>query len=88
VCEILSARTRSVLVPRVSLGGEQLIRAAIMERLGVARMLEPGQLTPVRLLDAIGDALAQPEPPWHRISLDGVAGAVQVMDDALASGSP
>jgi predicted glycosyltransferase len=57
VCEILSFRKRAIVIPRVKPVAEQWIRAERMARLGLLQVIHPDQLTPVRLIRALQDAL-------------------------------
>jgi predicted glycosyltransferase len=68
-----SLRTRSfgrpaVLIPRATIDGqvanpEQQLRAEALAQRGLARRIRPDELTPERLLGAIEELLAQPDPP-------------------------
>ena len=60
VCEILSLAKRAILVPRDKVREEQRIRAAHLQRLGLAEMLPLSELDPERLAEMINDALARP----------------------------
>src|SRR5205814_2293714 len=53
VCEILSLRKRAVIVPRIRPVQEQKIRAERMTRLGVFKMIDPAELTPATLIEAV-----------------------------------
>jgi predicted glycosyltransferase len=53
ICEILSLRKRAVIVPRVEPVQEQKIRAERMAGLGLFRMIDPRDLTPRNLMDAV-----------------------------------
>ena len=53
ICEILSLRKRSVIVPRVEPVQEQKIRAERMARLGLFTMIHPRDLTPYSLIRAV-----------------------------------
>ncbi len=53
ICEILSLRKRAVVVPRVVPVQEQKIRAERMARLGLFQMMDPANLTPKTLMDAV-----------------------------------
>jgi predicted glycosyltransferase len=53
VCEILSARKRAVVVPRVRPVAEQGMRAERMARLGLFETIHPDELGPDRLFDAV-----------------------------------
>jgi predicted glycosyltransferase len=57
VCEILSARRRAIVVPRVKPVQEQLIRAERMARQGLLRMIHPDELTPLTLMRAVTEEL-------------------------------
>lgn len=53
ICEILSLRKRSVIVPRIEPVQEQKIRAERMARLGLFTMIHPRDLTPHSLIKAV-----------------------------------
>ena len=53
ICEILTLRKRAVVVPRVSPGEEQLIRAERMSQLSLFKMILPWDLSPQALMDAV-----------------------------------
>ena len=69
ICEILSAGTPAVVIPRVRPVREQLIRAGLLAQRGLVDMIHPDQLTPAGLGAAVGVGLASGR---HR---DGGAGA-------------
>lgn len=58
VTEIVFAGTPSVCVPRTEPRTEQLLRATAFERLGLLRCLDPLDISPERLAEAIREALA------------------------------
>lgn len=60
VCEILSFGMPALLVPRARPVEEQLIRARLLERLGLVDLLEPSDLHPTRLLEKVLQLLAAP----------------------------
>jgi predicted glycosyltransferase len=62
VSELLACRRQAVVVPRVEPRQEQLIRARLLARRGLLRMVEPDRLTPARLAQAIVDALGDGNP--------------------------
>jgi predicted glycosyltransferase len=62
VCEILSLRQRAVLVPRVRVRTEQLLRAENLAARHQVRIIHPSELTPNRLRGEIDVALASPRP--------------------------
>lgn len=84
VADILRTRSASVLYPYT--GGretEQLRRAQIMQRLGLARMVSPGELTPKTLADAIEEAAHQPRAPLS-LKLDGADQTAKLLRDELS----
>ncbi len=58
VCELLGLGKRAVVVPRSVPVAEQLIRATRMQRLGLLACLDPDNLTPGKLIDAVHGQLA------------------------------
>jgi predicted glycosyltransferase len=84
VCDLLHAGCRSLLVPFAA-GGEteQEVRAARLERLGLASVIGENGLTPARLAGAIEAALAMPQPPRHALDLDGARKSAQVLRELL-----
>ena len=70
--EVLRLGKRAVVIPRVHLDVEQLLRAALFERLGVLRVLHPVQLSPEALAEALLAALSAPPPSRHRLEAMGV----------------
>lgn len=72
VCEVLSFEKRALIVPRVSPRIEQWIRAERLQKLGLADMLHPGEVSP----QALGAWVARDVPPPRarsRINLNGLA---------------
>ena len=65
--EILSLQKRAIVVPSVYPTKEQLIRASLMERFGLIRMLHPDQLSPVVLAKSILVALHDQPPTRQRL---------------------
>ncbi|MGH9752326.1 MAG: glycosyltransferase family protein [Blastocatellia bacterium] len=57
ICEILSLRKKSVIVPRCRPVREQLIRAERMSRLNLFKMIHPDQLTARRLMNTLLEQL-------------------------------
>jgi predicted glycosyltransferase len=64
VTEILRLGKRAVVVPYEDAHDEQLIRASLLESLGLVQMIRPNQLSPRGLADAIRAAL-QSALPTH-----------------------
>ncbi len=69
--EILALEKRALVIPRVHLHLEQLIRASLFERLGLIRMLHPEQLSPELMAEALLAALHTPPPSRQRLRAVG-----------------
>lgn len=83
----------TVCVPRVAPRSEQLIRARAFERLGLLRLLQPGELDPASLGDAVGAMRAIPravvrERVEGTLSFDGARIAAQELLDLAQAESP
>ena len=63
VMEAMAFRKPAVVVPRVFPRKEQWLRATSFERLGLLRCLDPDDLHPESLADAVRDSLSEPLPP-------------------------
>jgi len=63
VCEVLSARKRALVVPRVSPVQEQWLRAERMARLQLVKTLHPARLTPEALSRELLDLLNADDAP-------------------------
>jgi predicted glycosyltransferase len=87
VCEILSARVRAVVIPRIFPRQEQYIRAQRLAACGLIRMLLPIALTPQKLADAVRTALLSCPAPPDSISLDGGRRAAAIISSRLSSHS-
>jgi predicted glycosyltransferase len=99
--EILSVGARSVIVPRTWSSGEhgdrsrakvdaeQLFRAEGLARLGAVSMIDPRELSPAALADAMHRALDTPPPSLNGdLRLDGAARvADHLLDLASAEGA-
>jgi predicted glycosyltransferase len=81
VVDLLAARTRAVLVPFAAANEtEQTLRAAALERLGLARVVDETALTPAALAAAVDRAAADPRPaPGFR--LDGAETAARLIEE-------
>ena len=84
VCEILAAKRPAVIVPRVGLSREQLVRAELFQQRDLIRMIHPAELTPDRLLSEIEQLLDRGERPGGAIPLDGLSGIVAELESVLA----
>jgi predicted glycosyltransferase len=62
VSELLACQRQAVVVPRVEPRKEQLIRARLLSRRGLLRMVDPDRLTPARLAHAVLEALGEGNP--------------------------
>jgi ATP-binding cassette, subfamily B, bacterial len=80
VCDIMSYRRRSVLVPRTRPSREQSLRAQRLRAWGVADVIDADELSPESLADAIETALAEPAPS-AALPLGGIDSALNVFDD-------
>ena len=76
VCEILSAGRPAIIVPRVTPRKEQLIRAEILNRRGIVRMIHPDDLTPASLLDATRGLLDGTHTVANPMPMDGLTNFV------------
>jgi predicted glycosyltransferase len=85
ICEILSARVRALVVPRIFPRQEQYIRAQRLAARGMITMLLPIALTPQTLADAVHAALQSCPAPSDSISLDGGRRAAEVISSHLSS---
>ncbi len=80
--EILSLQKRAIVVPCVYPTKEQLIRASLMERLGLIRMLHPDQLSPEALAESILVSLHDQPPTRRRLEdLEFDFGGLQRIQD-------
>jgi predicted glycosyltransferase len=82
VCELLSLGKAALVVPRVRPRREQLIRARLLSRLGLLRMIDPGELSPERVLGEMNALLANPHPP-PRLPMRGLPSAADAVDELL-----
>jgi predicted glycosyltransferase len=89
-CEILSLKKRSLIVPRVTPRAEQLLRAQVASRLGLAQTLDPARLTPETLAEAMIHLPEQPLPATHRVPglLDGLRFINQAVAKWRVEGPP
>jgi len=94
VCDIMSYRRPSVLVPREQPSKEQCLRAERLQEWGVADVVHADDLRPAGLADAIENALGRRALPRAPVPLTGLQRAVDVFDglcvetDALEHLSP
>ncbi|MEO1792559.1 MAG: glycosyltransferase [Cyanobacteria bacterium J06629_19] len=70
--EIVTARKRSVVVPRMQPSQEQLIRATCFSQKGLITMLSPTQMTPSSLMQAVLTQLDEPSPPPEGLDFGGL----------------
>jgi predicted glycosyltransferase len=81
VCDIMSYRRRSVLVPRARPSQEQSLRAQRLRSWGVADVIQADDLRPDSLAEAIENALAEPTTAPGPVPLGGIESALDVFDD-------
>ncbi len=74
VCELLGLGKRAVVVPRSVPVAEQQIRATRMQRLGLLTCLNPADLAPERLIEAVNGQLAATgdSPSAPRLDMGGL----------------
>ena len=72
-CELLALQQRVLLVPRSTPRQEQLIRASLLAKHGLAQMLTMEELTPERLVDSILQSFAQPRPEQRQLNAAGIS---------------
>ena len=73
ISEILSFERPALVVPRVAPRREQLIRAELLSRRGLVRVLHPAELTPGRLLAEMTELLERPPALRAPVALDGLS---------------
>ncbi|WP_298283069.1 glycosyltransferase family protein [Acidocella sp.] len=72
--ELIAARKRAIIVPRPAPRAEQRLRAALLARLGLVRVIEQGPELAAQLGGAIPAVLAAPPAPeaaWTQLDLNG-----------------
>jgi len=83
VCEILSLRKPSIIIPRVFPRLEQLLRAERMERLGLIKMIHPESLTPEVLRRKVLSSMEGFDVPSGIIEMDGLAKVSRLVQELL-----
>ncbi|KAM3115405.1 glycosyltransferase family protein [Phormidesmis sp. 146-33] len=73
ICEVLTAGKRAVIVPRVKPSQEQIIRTNCMARFGFFSAIEPSQLSPQTLFQAVQWQMDQVNHPLPQIDLNGLS---------------
>jgi len=72
VCELLSHRKRAILIPRSEPVREQIIRAGLLERLGIFDMIAPENLTAEKLMQRISKAFYKDKNKRNFPDMDGL----------------
>ncbi len=72
VCELLSHRKKAILIPRSEPVREQLIRARLLENLGIFEMIEPRNLTAETLMGKISEVFYQAKNTRNFPEMDGL----------------
>jgi predicted glycosyltransferase len=91
VCELLTLRKKTIVVPRVTPVREQWIRAHRMDRLGLLRALHPDTLTPRSLIDAVVEELARDDlqnPALSSFEMGGLPRISAALLGLLAAAAP
>jgi predicted glycosyltransferase len=83
-CELLRARTPTLIVPRGGPSQEQRLRAAQLERWSVAKVLQQQDCDAARVSSSIRELLTAPAPAQPSVSLDGYRHATEFFDAAGA----
>lgn len=73
ICEVLARGLPTLVVPRVHLRREQLLRAERMSALGLLDVLHPDDASPARLGSWISEAVRRPRRVATDVDLDGLA---------------
>jgi predicted glycosyltransferase len=90
VVESLTARRPLVVFPRIAPRREQLIRAVMLSRLGLAQVVLPGPDASAEMSLAVLKALEGPSPApdvWRRIDLGGGERVAQALIGHIRSGA-
>ncbi|MGH7411585.1 MAG: glycosyltransferase family protein [Candidatus Methylomirabilis sp.] len=66
--EIMALEKRAIVIPRLQIIAEQLLRASLFERLGLIRMLHPDQLSPGLMAETLLSALDAPPPSLQQMT--------------------
>lgn len=85
VCEILSAVRPAVIVPRIAPRKEQLIRAEVLRRRGLARMIHPHELEPPVLLGEVQSLLEVPAATPSALPLKGLPRGLAELERVLTT---
>jgi len=85
--ELLAARKRAVIVPRVEPRVEQLIRARCLSKLRLLEMIHPHDLTPHTLREKVEELLSRDPAPKAAVNVDvsGAARAVELVREGVAA---
>lgn len=83
LCEISALRKSVIVIPRVHHSSEQFVRSRRFADLGLVQMLHPDEATPVRIAEAIVEAIRQPRIPSQNLEFgDGATFAHMVQEIA------
>lgn len=78
-CELLALRQRILLVPRAAPREEQLIRASLLAKHGLARMLAMEDLSPEMMIASVQASLLQPRPQEEQLAAAGISFSGQTL---------
>ena len=70
--ELMALGKRAIVIPRLHIVAEQLLRASLFERLGLIRMLHPDRLSPNLMVDTVLNALDAPPPSRQQMTEVGL----------------
>lgn len=82
-CEILSVDCPAIIVPRVRPRKEQLIRAEMLDRLGLVTMIDPEELTARRIMEGILGLLSRPRANHPKLPMSGLPAVAEILSSRL-----
>ena len=84
VLDVVSSGVRAVVVPYEGSGDEQPLRARILAERGLLKAVPEGDLSPVRLAEAVDAALTTPDfPAPSRLDLNGATRSVEILGELV-----
>jgi predicted glycosyltransferase len=90
VCELLTLKKRTIIVPRVTPVLEQWIRAERMQDRGLLRALHPNTLTPETLIDSVVAELSRDDvanTALDRFEMQGLPRIAEALSELLEEGA-
>lgn len=87
VCELLTLKKKTIIIPRVEPVAEQWMRAERMERIGLLRAMHPHGLTPENLIAAVEEELSRDNvinSALYQFKMDGLPRIGEALAELLA----